>query len=369
MTLILGCIHEDLTVHIIADSAVTFTNHDVSKGQTRNTDLSMNSFGENIESDENQTVKEISNKVYKLSPTVLAAFSGSTFEGRQTLEELAIRLKIFSDTECSHVISDFFKEACPSHSEYIIAFINESYPMIYYYKLKEAGFINKPKNYIILGNAVEMEYIVEPFEMYLNLFLKSQIQPEKLCVILVALLESLSINSRSFHSGVGGYFNGAFLSKDKITWNADVCNFMYSFRIVDKKESEKFVLTKYNRDDAVYVRSSKIGEAVFMNSSFGIKPDYHKWKVKWEAELKSRSSQLSADYVVFMCYDSRIITIFLTSGKKFQQLLPVFKVAENEIEIRMSKILLHYLLKHPPEIDNVSWLNQGLPITINFIDN
>lgn len=90
MTLIVGYIHSDSSIHIIADSAETIDSMDIER--TDYTNESFNSFGEIIHSDNDSLTLESAQKIFNLNNSIIITFSGQVYEGNGVLRDLKFKI-------------------------------------------------------------------------------------------------------------------------------------------------------------------------------------------------------------------------------------------------------------------------------------
>lgn len=107
MTLIVGYLHSDSSVHIIADSAETITGIGANPN---NGNDAYNSFGEIIQLENDEIILESAQKIYSINETVLITFSGQVLEGNQVLRDLKFEIEVQKELKLSEIISTYFKK-------------------------------------------------------------------------------------------------------------------------------------------------------------------------------------------------------------------------------------------------------------------
>ncbi|HMB99619.1 MAG TPA: hypothetical protein VKN14_01140, partial [Flavobacteriaceae bacterium] len=191
MTLIIGYIHSDSTVHIVADSAVTLIEKQTNSSSKNER---ANSFGEIIENSDDQIVTESAQKIYNIQDSIIATFAGQSIEGKQVLEDLKFELKTSEKTRITEIISNYFELRKPTLTEYIIGFSENNMPKIYFYKNK-GNLINEKGSYIILGSGSENKFLTVPLIITLEKFYAIKSHPRNLLIFVIALVQCCSLNS------------------------------------------------------------------------------------------------------------------------------------------------------------------------------
>jgi hypothetical protein len=339
MTLIIGYIYSDSSVHIIADSAETIT------GIKENPNIgndAYNSFGEIIQLDDNEIVLECAQKIYNVGEAVLITFSGQVFEGRQVLRDLKFEIENRKDLKISEIISNYFAIRKPTLTEYIIGFSEDNKSKLYYFKEK-GNFLNDIGSYVLLGSGAQNELIIEPLKCIVEPLYKTQTHPKNMLIIIISMIQCYAINALSFKKGVGGFFNGATIYNNKIYWADDTCNVLYSSKHFEK--AERFIVKKFNRDNVTFLTSPKIGKAAFFSELEWTTFTTNEWVEKWMHLLLELNTNCELDYYVFICYDRRIITVVNRHNSRFGTNLKIERLNDDEINFALSQNLIDNLLR------------------------
>lgn len=361
MTLIIGYIHSDSTVHIVADSAFTSIEK---HGDSVYNNGKTNSLGDLIDSVDGQIVTESAQKIYNIQNSIIATFSGQSIEGNQVLEDLKFEIKFSKKSKISDTISNYFELRKPTLTEYIIGFSENDNPKIYFYKDK-GNLISEKGSYIILGSGSENKYLTVPLVITLEKFYNINSHPRNLLIFVIALIQCCSLNSRTFNDGVGGFFNGATLFKNNIYWASDSCNILYSSNHFEK--AERFIMNKFNREDVTLITSPKIEKSFFFPGLNWLEFTPTQWIDKWVDKLLELNSNLDVHYFIFICYDRRIVTVVNRYSDRFSENIKFKRIDENKVDFALSKNMLEKLLDYIVDEKNNEKSIDGFGIQFNYI--
>lgn len=361
MTLIVGYIYSD-SVQIIADSAVTFLNSTHFKSVDDK--LEYNSLGEIIELNDETLVKESANKIYVLNDSLLIAFSGLESEGILLIEDLNIFLSALSTKVTSKNLNTFFQLNAPKNTSYLIGFCQDNRPTLFSYNGK-VEILSKKGEFLIIGSGASEELLTMPFKIAFEQLSKRNIETSLFLIFINSLLQCSALNSQSFSRGVGGFFNGAQIKKDGVSWVRDTCSILYSS--VNFEKSERFIINKYNRDNAVFLSSPKIDKAVYFTTSNLLSISIDHWLKKWEIELTGLNAACSCDYYVYICYDRRIISIVNTANDRYKKLMKIHKINESEIGFELHIDLINKLLTYAVNPETGEEDIEGFGFQINYL--
>lgn len=361
MTLIIGYIHSDSTVHLISDSAETLSQsvNEDSEGNEK-----FNSFGEIIESKDGKIVFESAQKIYAISNSILLSFAGESFEGTKVLEDLRLEIKVSQDDKISETISDFFKKFKPQKTEYIIGFSEGNVPKIFFYKDK-GEFLTQLGSYVMLGSGSENIRIVAPLRITLEKFFHIKSHPRNVLTFITSLVQCCAINELSFQKGVGGIFNGATIFQKSVYWASDTCNILYSSKHLEK--SEKFIVNRFNRDNATFITSPKIQKTIFFPNLTWLQISPQEWIEKWLDNLINLNSELDVHYFVFICFDRRIVTVVNKKTERFSKNISLNILDSNNVDFGLSSELLEKILTHPSGIDDADYSSDSFEVVFNYI--
>lgn len=362
MTLIIGYIHSDSTVHIVADSAVTsIEKHGDSvfynNGKT-------NSLGELIDNVDGRIVTESAQKIYNIQNSIIATFSGQSIEGNQVLEDLKFELKFSKKSKISDTIANYFELRKPTLTEYIIGFSENDIPKIFFYKDK-GNLISEKGSYIILGSGSENRSLTIPLVKTLEAFYNLNSHPRNLLIFVIALIQCCSLNSRTFNDGVGGFFNGATLFKNSIYWASDSCSILYSSKHFDKAEG--FIVKKFNRENVTFISSPKIEKSFFFPALYFLEFTTKQWIDKWVDKLLQLNTNLDVHYFIFICYDQRIVTVVNRDSDRFSEYIKFERIDDNKVDFALSKNMVNKLLHCIVDGKNNKEQMDGFGVQFNFI--
>ncbi|WP_432671831.1 hypothetical protein [Flavobacterium sp. SM2513] len=363
MTLIVGYIHSDSSIHIFADSAETIDS--INKEKTDYNHETFNSFGEILHSDNDSITIESAQKIFNFNDTIIITFSGQVYEGDQVLRDLKFEIENYKGNNISNIISDYFLKRKPSLSEYIIGFREDNNPKIYYYRNK-GGFLTKNGASILLGSGSQNELLSLPLVYTLEILNKSRTTSDNLSILLISIIQCCAINALTFKSGVGGFFNGAYInSKGVVQWAKDTSCSMYSSKHFE--QGERFLINKFNRDNVTYITSPKIEKTAFFPNTFINKISPNEWVQKWSTELDNLNTNCICDYYSFICYDRRIVTLVNRNNDRFEKYLKIKPLNDNIMELIMSELLLKNLLSYSVDpLTNKEFIN-GFGVQLNYL--
>ena len=330
MTLIAGYILSN-TVQIICDSAVTIHN------PQKNTSRSVSSFGDVVQNDENKEINENSNKLYTIKNSIICTFSGIATEGKNILEDIQILIKTNQKTSISKLLELFFKENQPQNTEYIFGFIEDEKPTLFYFE--ESKVFKKQNNdaIVVLGAGGQNPDLITRLVLSNYKLLNENRNPDISLITNISVLQSSSILFRTFTYGIGGFFNGAFISKKGIKWSEDSMFILYSSKNFLK--SEKFSVRICNRDNAVCVLSSKNGRNVYIPKLIWMNISIEEWKKSWFSD-DYRSLKFDAKYYCFVCYDRLIVTIISKDNPEFKKYITNINYIKNEADLNITRKLI-----------------------------
>lgn len=361
MTLIIGYIHSDSTIHIVADSAVTLIGKQTDSSSKNE---KTNSFGEIIENFDNQIVTESSQKIYNIHDSIIATFSGQSIEGKQILEDLKFELKTSEKTKITDIISNYFELRKPTLTEYIIGFSENNMPKIYFYKNK-GNLISEKGGCIILGSGSENEFLTIPLIITLEKFYNIKYHPRNLLIFVIALVQCCSLNSMTFSKGVGGFFNGATLFNNNIYWASDSCNILYSSKHFEK--AERFIVNKFNRENVTFLTSPKIEKSAFFPELHWLDSTPKQWIENWVEKLLVLNTNFDVHYFIFICYDHRIITVVNKFSDSFLENIKIKRIDDKNVEFGFSKNMLEKLLSFAVDDKTNEESKDGFGVQFNYI--
>lgn len=169
----------------------------------------------------------------------------------------------------------------------------------------------------------------------------------------------------SFKNGVGGFFNGASIYNNKIHWASDTCTILYSSKHFE--QGERFIVNKFNRENATFLTSPKIGKAVFFPGLDWMSFTPNDWTLKWIDLLLDLNTDCELDYYVFICYDRRIITAVNRHNKRFHENLKMERLNDGEMNFVLNQNLIDNLLNFVIDPKTRIESLDGFGITFNYI--
>ena len=298
MTFIAGYIYND-AAHIVADSAESvempgFPDIDLP-------DQFQGSMFEPAVVRGGDLVIDAAQKIYNLNGLMLLAFAGTVGEGTETIYQ--ILTEYTGKDTMKKFIWDFFENSKPQDTEYIIAFRDEGISQLYFYRNQDSrGFLTDNLSICCVG----INRFVPPddFIQIIALAAERNHAQQEVLINVISNLQLMTSNLNTIEDGVGGHFNGAYLDSIDIHWAADTVYLLYSgldFNIKDIK-----IVAKFNRDNAVFVRSH-IRQILFLPDINGFVKD--EFNEKWGSALTELANSYEATYYVLISKDTGVILL------------------------------------------------------------
>lgn len=303
MTFIAGYIYQG-AVHIVADSAETIGGKNISEvfQQEEHQSTMLESAVINGE----QVIVENANKIYNIHDRFLLAFAGSVYEGIETIRVLLETLAAPGDMRLR--IPEFFKTFEPLHTQFIIGFIEDQQPYMYcYHNSRQKLLISQ--NLAICSIGTNKWIPPEAYGSMINKAFQNSHSQDDLLITAISTVQMTTQGLRTLESGVGGHINGAYITPTGIHWAKDTTYILYSSLHLDKPQTIH-VIHKYNRDNAVFVRSDLI-QRIFITEFAGI--SWQELNDKWGTELQYLANAAVADYYILLSYETGIL--FLINNK------------------------------------------------------
>jgi len=120
MTLILGYIHSDSSIHLVSDSAETWETSNPEQVFPQKGGFT--SFGDAIVFDESTVIEESAQKIYQINESILIGFSGDVLEGKGVIDDLIIKFSESHNYDVLAILQIYFDQNIPQKSQFIIAF-------------------------------------------------------------------------------------------------------------------------------------------------------------------------------------------------------------------------------------------------------
>lgn len=300
MTLIAGYIYED-SVSILADSVLSIS--EIEPDPTVKS-----SAGEiNVSGGFNQ---ESSCKVFNLGDRVIAATSGKWNEGLRVLEDIKITLVAFQDEPASSIIHSHLS-AAKSENEFIFGFIENETPTLMHKNYSGIHFSQKEDQLVINGSGGwDNDFHYLGYGM--NKALRDANKDKTYCLVsMLGLFRCISLKNQTYDEGVGGFFNGALIDSDGISWAPDFTTCVYSAE--NMYNTTHSIIDVFNRDQGVIVASPHSGLSVYYSRFAAL--TYTEWK---EKHLSDYNSLLDTEigYTLFLANDHFIVTVYPGNFKK-----------------------------------------------------
>lgn len=308
MTLIAGYIYKN-SVHILADSAETFSIQGIK--DITFPEIYKNSFQEVpfVDTQKETLVLESANKIYNIKNQILLTYSGAVNEGEDVVKQIRYNLERQKIRSVSQLIFSCLTDISPIQTQYIIGGMENNRPflIVYYNKVERKIMVNN--NSLAVGGA-NVGLQTSMMSTIINCITNDKITPEESLIMNLAALQSGSMHLQTFNHGVGGFFNGASISKDGIKWAKDTIHLLYSSH--DFERGNKHLVYRYNRDNNVHILNDQFYKC-FVKGGDGVEI-CKKVKTKLKKDIIRLAKRNEAEYFVMLSYDTR--TIVIVSNKK-----------------------------------------------------
>lgn len=296
MTFITGYIYNK-TVHIVADSAES------SPRQNAVDQLLPEGFittmGESSLISGEYLVMENANKIYNFNDKMLAAFAGSVGEGVRIIEDL--KLGLINTKNVRQYVLDFFESTEPTRTQFVIGFIEDGEPYMFYYRSTEQCRLTND-NLAICSIGVNYWIPYESMKSMVNTAFERNHAPDDFLITAISFIQTTTQGMQTLEHGVGGHINGGFICPDGVKWAKDTTYLLYSSIHLDKANTINFI-TKFNRDDTVFVRSND-KQRMFKTEISKLTAD--ELNEKWGHHLRLLANSGKTDYYVLLSYDTGI---------------------------------------------------------------
>ncbi|HZY82502.1 MAG TPA: hypothetical protein VFE50_23410 [Cyclobacteriaceae bacterium] len=340
MTLIAGYIYGG-TVNLVADSA-QLSLSEISPRLRQNLPQT-NTLGERspVETDEGW-IEEGAQKLYVIANQVILTFAGDVREGYNVLEDLSIRLASTGCVGLSEVLESFFHECKPMKAEFLIGFIEQGHPRLYCCSKKQIKLLSENLHGVSGGAGSQLWFIPPIFSRLLELW-NAKASPDTVLVVMTSLLQTCTLNDRTFERGVGGFFNGVQVSPDGVKWCPDTEIVLYSSKHFEK--IPRIIIDKFNRDGVTALITSAAGNRLFSPSTRLSQISIETFLNKWGKALLTKRFDEERGYFSFICHDRRIVNIVVAGTTQFDQCLEI-KISDPS-SVEYTPHFIDHLLRFP----------------------
>jgi len=301
MTFICGYIYNE-SVHIIADSAVTYINQDVSPISVQN------SLGEITIANDGEFVFENAQKIYNLRNRLLVTFAGADKEGFAVIQQLNYELLRTEENCIEKVLCHFFMTLDNSVNHFIIGFYENDKPHLLYYLGPHKWDISCNNDAFVTGGERAPEIRQSFLEMLFNI--DGYVTNSKILSILITVAISSSVVNRTFNNGIGGFFNGAYIKSSGVYWVDDTFQVLYSSKGINTWPI--YFSARFNRDNATFVNDNEYKKYYTSELELDKKELIDKWGLKIDEEINN----CNPEYFAFICYDTGKLILV---SKKFNE--------------------------------------------------
>ena len=359
MTLIIGYIYNS-SVHLIADTASTVYRNIEEKKQ--------NSFGEVSELTDGFETEESLNKLYIFGKHLAGGFAGLDHEGNKILYDLKMHLRYFPDKKIKDLLVDFFTKNKPSETEYIFGFKEDNKSYIFQYIDSKYVIESRERAYVGIGNGIRNGEIQESLRTIDTCLQNLSGDINEALVLSTGVIQNFVLVNDScftshFKSGYGGLISGLLIEEKGVKESCDTVYILYSNNFFEK--GEKFIVQKLIRENVVAVNSAKDQSpfSLYINDITG-EFNLVEWLKKWGEDLRNAQRKFKFEYLVFISYDSRIVSYISKDNPRFKDLIKIDNVGSKNVGIHMNESLLNCIIKSNEEL-NPSGQKEGFSVVVN----
>ena len=289
MTLIVGFIHNN-SVHIVADSVSTkIKNAYVDFHPIKN----VSSFGEPVISNDEVMIEESDQKIYSLDERIVLAYSGNVTKGSAVLADLKKALTGMANSEISDFLIKYFKIKKPQTVSFIIGYIEEGKSKMFTFDSdsRSIGINDSNGSFLHFGSGTQIGQLSSALITILKNFYKEGHNNEDFSIGVTTFLQSAAINNTTHEQGVGGFFNGIYVTTEGVLWTPDSVNILCS-SLAFEKALNLGIVFKLNLKGAVAIHYSE--------GSFIFGPE-----VGWDSEI----DKILTSKAIFKEVNKRISTL------------------------------------------------------------
>ena len=350
MTFIAGFIEKD-NIFLVSDTAVTEWNS--------NKKVQSSSFGEASYSDEEKVVYQSEIKLFGVhNDRIIIGGAGNA----KSIDSFIENVETYSSYGFSYnkIIESALEKIDDNDFEILLGYFENNTPVLF-------------KKY---ANSLELEKCLDEFSYvgikgkHLNLFqnnfseLKKQTlnfnswHPKKISVAVTSILQAYGTWNYTLDEGVGGAFTSIYLGKERMTWQPSISYILFDINIKSAESissnpemvlpnnlfsNSKYIFTDH-REGAFYISSPSPNFTGFLFRQLDLKKDsfIQNWFDKYEEELINQFISLEMDYVIFICTNTKVVTIFEKE-----------ELSKRKIHIQYAKILkIKYEITKKEDIEN-----------------
>lgn len=351
MTFIAGFIKKD-NIYLFSDTAVTEWNS--------NTEVQPSSFGEASYSDDEKVVYQSEIKLFGVNEDKLIIGGAGN---SKSIDSFIDNIETYSryNFSCKTIIDKALENIEDNDFEILLGYFEGDKPIMY----------KKYANSIELENCLsEYSYIGSEgmhFTLFQNNFneLKTQtsnfdsLKPDKISVAVLSILQAYGTWNYTMEEGVGGAFTSIYLDKERMTWQPSLGYILFdinlnSYNLISSNpkmalpnnlfSNSKFVFID-QREGTFYISSPSPNFTGFLFRQLDSKKDsfIQNWFDKYEEELKNQFINLKMDFIVFICTNMKVVTIFER-----------YELEKRRIQIQYGKKLkLKYEITKEEDVNNI----------------
>ena len=131
------------------------------------------------------------------------------------------------------------------------------------------------------------------------------------------------------------------------------------------EKGEKFTVQKLIRDNVVAVNSAK-DESPFSIYINDITGEFNsvEWFEKWGEDLRNAQRTFKFEYLVFISYDSRIVSYISKDNPRFKDLIKIDNVGSENMVVKLNESLLKSINISKEEL-NPTGQKEGFSVVVN----
>lgn len=318
MTFIAGFIKKD-NIFIFSDTALT--------EWKSNKDTHLSSFGETSYSDGDRIVYQSEIKLFSVNNNRLIIGGAGN---AKSIDSFIENIETYSSygLSCDRIIESALENIEDNDFEILLGYFDNDSPIL------------RRKNI----SSIELEYCTNDFSYvgvagrHLDLFqrnfneLKSQTsdfeswEPKKISAVINSILQAYGTWNYTLEEGVGGAFTSMYLDKHEVSWQPSLGYVLFDINHESLKSissnpemvlpNNLFANSKYifidQREGTFYISSPSPNFTGFLFRQLDTKKEnfINNWFEKYEQELISQFINLEIEYIVFICTNTRVVTLF-----------------------------------------------------------
>lgn len=362
MTFIVGFIEKE-NIFLFSDTAIT---------EWKSTKVVIpSSFGEIPHKDSERTVyqSEIKLSAIEKNKLILGGAGNS-----QSIDSFVENIETYSSygLSCEKIIEKALDEIEENDFEMLLGYFNDNVPFLF----------KKPNNSKELeqcnSDFTNIGVQGKHFSLFRNNFIELKAEtsnfeswsPQKISVAVLSILQAYGTWNYTLDEGVGGAFTSFNLNSEKICWQPSLGYILFDLNMKAYQDiptnpemalpNNLFSNSRYifldQREGAFYINSPKPNFTGFLFRQLDSKKGQYiqNWFEHYEDEVISQFENLKIEYVVFICTNTKVVTIF----EKEELIQKKIKIEYGE------KLKIKYDIKNEDDIKTyaefLNWITEPL---------